>query len=405
MAFKQNIKYEIMTPSGWSPFSGVQSVTRFNGLRITMSNLLEIECTPEHRFLTPSGWKLASSLTKRNSIISDNGRLKIQSIVPILESNTYYDVLDTAKHEYYSNGLISHNCEFLGSSATLISASKLRSLTFSDPIVKTAVGVEIYVKPIGLTTTEDAFGKSTTLPAHTYVLIADVSHGVGMDNSAFSVIDVTAPPWIQVAKFWNNEISPSAYPDVIAKTARYYNNAYVLCESNDIGSQVLNDLQIELELENLLGTTLTKRGQRLTSGHTPKHRNGVKTTTAVKRIGCSSIKDLIEHDQLILHDYDTVSEFATFVRHLNSFQAEEGCHDDLVMGLVLFGWLAAQTAFKEITDTNIRDKMAQARLAQLANDMQPDSILISDGQTEFTDKIDRELGYLDYSTTTVQSSW
>src|SRR3990167_7093534 len=132
MAFKQNVKYEIMTPSGWSHFSGVQSVTRSNGLKIVLSNLSEIECTPEHRFLTPGGWKLASSLTRRNSIISDNGSQKIQSIVPIHEPRTYYDVLDTTKHEYYSNDLISHNCEFLGSSATLISATKLRALVFHD---------------------------------------------------------------------------------------------------------------------------------------------------------------------------------------------------------------------------------------------------------------------------------
>ena len=294
-----------------------------------------------------------------------------------------------------------YGCSFLGSSATLISAQKLRTLVFTDPIIKTAMGVEVFEKPVGPKLTADEKGKTLTVPAHLYALVADVSHGVGMDNSAFSVIDITEAPFRQVAKYMNNEIAPSAYPDVIATTAKYYNNAYVLCESNDIGMQILNDLQIELEVENILGTALTKRGQRLSAGTTTKHRLGVKTTTAVKRIGCAALKDLIEHDQLIVNDYTTINELSTFVRRLKSFEAEEGCHDDMVMGLVLFGWLSAQTVFKELTNTNIRARMAQSRLSQLEDDMRPDPILVMDGQSGLIDPMDLELGYNDYRVSTV----
>jgi hypothetical protein len=401
MALKQNDRYDILTPTGWSKFSGIQTVERTTGLKLVLASGTVIECTTDHQFKTPSGWKLASALTSRCSLITKDGKIRIREVIPILDARVYYDILDTHKHAYYSNDIISHNCDFLGSSATLISAQKLRTLVFTEPIVKTAVGVEVFTKPIGPTISLDEKGKAVTIPAHIYALVADVSHGVGMDNSAFSVIDITEAPFRQVAKYMNNEIAPSAYPDVIATTAKYYNNAYVLCESNDIGMQILNDLQLELEVENILGTSLTKRGQRLSSGSTTKHRLGVKTSTAVKRIGCAALKDLIEHDQLLVNDYTTIEELSTFVRHLNSFQAEEGCHDDMVMGLVLFGWLSSQTVFKELTNTNMRARMAADRLSQLEDDMRPDPILIMDGQSGLVDPMDLELGFNDYHVTTV----
>lgn len=325
------------------------------------------------------------------------------SVVPGRDEKWKEDTIRNTSQEQFD---AEHGCEFIGSSHTLISAKKLRALVFTNPITITNLGVELFELPIGAKKAVDPnTGKTITLLPHIYVVSADVSHGVGIDYSAFSVVDVSAKPWRQVAKFRNNEIVPSAYPDVIAKVAKYYNDAYILCESNDVGMQVLINLQVDLEMENILGSILTPKGQKLSAGHSPKHRLGVKTTTAIKRIGCAALKDLIEQDQLIVHDFETVSELSTFVRRLQSFEAEEGCHDDLVMGLVLFGWLSTQEQFKNITNTNIRAQMAGAKLAQLADDMIPEAILVTDGEYagsvagERSDPLDRTLGALDYAIT------
>lgn len=324
------------------------------------------------------------------------------SLVPGRDEKWKEDTIRNTSQEQFDQ---EHGCEFIGSSHTLISAKKLRALVFINPITITNLGVDLFELPIIAKRIEDGKGGWKIEPEHIYIVCADVSHGVGIDYSAFSVIDVSAKPWRQVAKFRNNEIVPSAYPDVIAKVAKYYNNAYILCESNDVGMQVLINLQVDLEMENILGSIMTPKGQRLSSGHSPKHRLGIKTTTAIKRIGCAALKDLIEQDQLIVNDYETVTELATFIRHSQSFQAEEGCHDDLVMGMVLFGWLSTQEQFKNITNTNIRAQMAGARLSQLAEDMVPEAILVTDGEyagaahTQRTDPLDRNLGLLDYTIT------
>ena len=72
---------------------------------------------------------------------------------------------------------------------------------------------------------------------HDYVLTVDVARGVG-DYSAFVVIDITEFPHRVVAKFRNNEIKPMIFPNVIWEVAKSYNDAFILCEVNDVGDQV-----------------------------------------------------------------------------------------------------------------------------------------------------------------------
>ena len=80
----------------------------------------------------------------------------------------------------------------------------------------------------------------------------DVARGVGNDYSAFIVTDITEFPHRVVAKYRNNTIKPMLFPNVIWEVARKYNEAFVLCEVNDIGDQVASILQYDLEYQNLL---------------------------------------------------------------------------------------------------------------------------------------------------------
>jgi hypothetical protein len=83
------------------------------------------------------------------------------------------------------------------------------------------------------------------------------------------------------------------------------------------------------------------------------------------------LKMLIEQDQVIINDYDTIRELSTFSRKGNSYEAESGCHDDLVMCLVLFGWLSDQTFFREITDINTMNKLKQRNEDELLESLLP----------------------------------
>ena len=248
-------------------------------------------------------------------------------------------------------------CEFLGSANTLIAPAKIKSMAFHNAI-KTNAGLDMYEKPI---------------KENTYIIIADVSRGTNNDYSAFVVFDVTTVPYKIVAKYRNNEIKPLLFPNIIHDVALAYNQAYTLVEVNDIGEQVATALQFDLEYENLIMASMRGRAGQIVGGGFSggKAQLGVRTTKAVKKMGCSNLKQIVETDKLIINDYDLIKEFSTFILKGQSYEAEDGHTDDLVMCCVLFGWLVQQTYFKELTDDDIRERMYKEQQNQLEQDMAP----------------------------------
>jgi hypothetical protein len=200
----------------------------------------------------------------------------------------------------------------------------------------------------------------------------DVARGAGHDYSAFSMIDITDVPYKLVARYRNNNISPLLYPNVIHKTATDYNTAWVLVEANDIGGQVADTLYYDLEYENLISSIVKGRaGQVVSAGFGRDNIFGIKTTAQVKRIGCQSLKTLIEESQLLILDFDTVAELTSFAVKGKSYQATEGNHDDLVMTLVLFSWMTTQRYFKDLLDQDLRVKLFEEKMRQLEEEVLP----------------------------------
>ena len=247
-------------------------------------------------------------------------------------------------------------CGFLGSSGTLIEGGKLKNLVARNPLAQTQ-HMKVYEKP---------------QKDHTYCCIVDVARGKGLDYSAFQIIDVTEMPYRQVCVFKDNMITPIDYAEIIYRSIKSYNEAYTLVEVNDIGEQVSEVLHYEFEVETLMFTESAGRsGKRISTGFSKKADKGIRTTKAVKAVGCNMLKMLVEQDQLILNDFDTINELSTFSRKANSYEAESGCHDDLVMGLVLFAWMTDQMFFKEITNINTVNALRQRNEEELAESMMP----------------------------------
>jgi hypothetical protein len=248
-------------------------------------------------------------------------------------------------------------CEFLGSSNTLIDGRKLGRLTYI-PAIQSTNGIDIYEAPVK--------GKK-------YLISVDTSRGMGIDFSACIVFDITQIPYNIVAKYRSDEISPLMYPSIVVNLANHYNEALVLVETNDIGQQVADIMHYDLEYEGVLVTQTKGRAGQKVGGGFGKNRPqfGVRTTKQVKRIGCGNLKSLIENDRLLINDYDLIFELARFIEVKTSYQAEEGYHDDLVMCCVLFAWLVNQSYFKEITDTDIRSNLYDDNAALLDADMTP----------------------------------
>ena len=252
---------------------------------------------------------------------------------------------------------IEFECEFLGSVDTLIAPSKLKSMVYDSPKVSNA-GLDVYQESI---------------EGHDYAITVDVARGVGGDYSAFLVVDITSFPHRVVAKYRNNEIKPMLFPNIIYDTAKSYNDAFILCEVNDIGDQVASILQYDLEYQNLLMCSMRGRaGQIVGQGFSGKKTQlGVKMSKTVKKVGALNLKTMIEADKLTFNDYELISELTTFIQKGNSFEAEEGCNDDLAMCLVIYAWLVAQDYFKELTDQDVRKRLYEDQKNQIEQDMAP----------------------------------
>jgi len=233
---------------------------------------------------------------------------------------------------------VEFECEFLGSQLTLIDPSFLRQMYPDRPTTmndRTAV----YKEPE---------------PNRIYVMTCDVARGVNRDNSAISVIDVTEVPYKLVARSKANDVTVQYFPTVIYELGKKYNEAFAMVEINDVGQQVADILQQDLEYENIISTTFKGRsGVSISSGFGGVHMvNGLRTTLKTKKIGCSNLKTLLESGKLLANDFEVINELSTFISNGNSFAADKGKTDDLVMTLVMFGWMTTQDYFKNLTDTD-----------------------------------------------------
>jgi hypothetical protein len=261
-------------------------------------------------------------------------------------------------------------CEFLGSVGTLINPAKIKTLVYDEPIKKNA-GLDVYEEP---------------KEEHTYIMTVDVSRGLNNDYSAFVVFDISSFPYKIVAKYRNNEIKPILFPNIIMDVAKAYNKSFVLAEVNDIGEQVTSILHFDLEYDNILMCAMRGRaGQLVGQGFSGKKTQlGVKMSKTVKRVGCSNLKTIIEDDKLVFNDYEIISELTTFIQKNQSFEAEEGCNDDLVMCLVIFSWLIVQEYFKEMTENDVRKRIYEDQKEQIEQDMSPFGFIVDGIENEKT---------------------
>ena len=264
-------------------------------------------------------------------------------------------------------------CEFLGSTNTLINATTIGRLSTKEPEY-TNNGLDIYEAP---------------QEGRYYAMACDTARGIGGDFSAFVVVDITAMPYKVVAKYRDNTIAPMLFPDVIGKVGRDYNNAFILVEVNDIGQQVVEILHQEVEYDNILSTVTEQNRQYVSPGFGKSTKLGVNTSKQVKRQGCFTFKSLLEEQKLLVFDEHIIHEISTFIEKGNSYQADEGYHDDLVMCMVLFGWLSSQNFFKDMVDVNTREGLYGQRIGEIETNLTP--FIRYDGQEPEAEVIDGDL--------------
>ncbi len=235
---------------------------------------------------------------------------------------------------------------FFGTGDTLINAETLLSFRAKPP-ERYAEGGDllVYDEPV---------------KGHEYIMTVDVAKGRGQDFSTFTVIDISKRPFRQVAVYRNNNISPFLFPTLIYKYGKLYNDAYVVIESNDQGTVVCNGLYQDMEYDNIHMESVIKAD-----------RIGIEMNRKVKRLGCTAIKDLLEHKKLEIVDEHTILEISTFTSRKSSYAASDGNHDDLMMNLVMFGYFVSTQYFSDMTDINLKEMMFAKRMKAIEDDVPP----------------------------------
>lgn len=368
MTNKYQTKYEVLTPNGWMDFDGIKRTTSSNIIQLVTDSGKELSCTDRHRISCDTGFVFARDVKVGDFIHTEDGLERVTFIENAYEKTDVYDLLDVKNgNVYFTNGVVSHNCEFLGSSGTLISGEKLKTLTDKKPVAEHGP-VKQFVPPIA---------------DHVYAMLVDVSRGKGLDYSTFSIIDVTQMPYVQVCTYRDNMVGPGDYASILYRFGKLYNEAHVLIEINDIGGQVADTLFFEFGYENMLFTEHGGRsGKRISGGFGKSVDRGIRTSKSVKSIGCSILKLLVEQQQLIVNDLNTIEELKHFSRKGASYEAESGWHDDMVMTLVLFSWLTDQNYFKDVTDINTLMTLRQLSDDQIEEDLLPFGFILSNDEVK-----------------------
>ncbi len=236
---------------------------------------------------------------------------------------------------------------FLGTGNTLINANTLLGLQAHDP-VWFKQNTYLYDEPV---------------VDHTYIMCVDTAKGRGQDYSTFSIIDITEDPFKQVAIYRDNMISPLLFPDIIHRYAKMYNDALVIIENNDQGQIVCNQLYYDIEYEHVFTQSTVKA-----SGI------GVTMTKKTKHRGCATLKEVMEENKLQIVDKFTINELITFVGKGQSWEADGGNHDDLVMNLVLFSWFITTPFFESLTDLELKKLLYDEQQRQIEDDIVPPGI-------------------------------
>lgn len=349
----RQIKYQILTPSGFQKFDGVSRKQSKIIIKIELENQKFLECTENHQILLSSTNKFIDS----NKLFIDDfietkfGSKKIINITRQKCNDFVYDVINVENgNQYYTNDFISHNCQFLGSSDTLLSGNCLEKMVFKEP------------------EKSDEHSKFFELPKenHIYVMTVDVGEGVGRDFSTISVIDVSVKPYEQVYVYKRNDISPWIFSSTVYEIGMKYNQAYALIENNSIGKIVADSMFNEYEYENILSSKLMKNNDEKISNYSIIS-SGIQMNKKTKMIGCSALKTLLEDSMLLINDWETIQELSSFVKIGTSYKAEKNKFDDLVMPLVSFGWLTTQTTFEDLTSSNLNNLLKEKREKEAEN--------------------------------------
>ncbi len=172
-------------------------------------------------------------------------------------------------------------------------------------------------------------------PWSRYVVGVDVGGGVGQDNSVMEVIDLKH--LTVVAEWASNKIAPDILGERIAELATWFQNAYVVVESNNHGIVTVNELR-KVYPPNLIYSRSVPLSGRPRGDQHSLMLLGQRTTSVTKPLMIARLRHALSHF-LTIHNPLLKSELDTFIEtESGRMEADQGCFDDRVMALACAVW-------------------------------------------------------------------
>lgn len=319
--FKPNVKnLKVLTPNGYKPFRGIMKfLVPQDIIKITTESGNFLEVTNKHILVVGNKEILANTLNIGDCVETITGLEKISDIKKI-EKDYVYELIDVEGSIYYTNGILSHNCKFLGSSSQLIEADKLEELTPTEPIDIShySGALQIYEQPI---------------EGEKYILGVDPGKGSGNDYSVIQVLKILSEfDIVQVAIFRSNYIKIEKFVDIAIGISDFYNNCEVMAESNDVGELFCSELWNKKNFDRLLNCD--KKGL------------GIRATRKSKLEGNMLLKKYIENNYLRISDKRTIYELSRYIEiSPNVYHAEGQNENDDCVSALIWGLFYLTTSF------------------------------------------------------------
>lgn len=305
-------RFKIQTSNlSYSKFDGIKK-TQADTLTLSFEDNTFIRVSLDHRFIVNNQTIQAKDLKIGDCIQKSNSNLIKIINISKSEKTDVYDILETNNHTYITNDVISHNCEFVGSSYTLLSAEKLSSLVSEDYIELKDGKLRIFEYP---------------KKGHQYIMAVDPAKN-GIDAFAVQIVDITEMCFRQVACA-QLQIDFMLMPEWLDDWGKYYNMAYIIIENNEgAGTYAASTLFKTYEYYNLFWERSRETGKK-------KKEAGFRTTQYSRGLILNTLRLFSDNDKIIIRDSSTIQELYTFALVDGKYQAIEGCHDDMVMSLAI----------------------------------------------------------------------
>lgn len=290
-------EYEVLTPNGFKPFKGVQKLTKW--IYYVKTEHHEMECSYDHPFQVNNKIIKYSDLNIGDYLDTENGLEQIIELKPTDREEDVYDLLEVdGGHVFYTDGIISHNCQFIETGESAIAGSILdrwRKIR-RPPIATLDNGHYLVWEP--------------PKPNHVYSIGVDVSEGVGEAASCAQIIDITDLTNIrQVACYHDRLIDPHFFAEKLHKIANQWGRPYLAIERNNAGGQVIDGMYHTFGYNKFINYTTTSGA---------KDRFGIYSHTSTKYKGVSNMRYWVNTlDVLDVNDIGLVQELETFIRRPN----------------------------------------------------------------------------------------